>query len=135
MSEKELMNSILESLEWSYPGSFDRINNIPSFNHVTKRFQRLNKYQRKGTPDIIGCLYGRWIAIEVKTSIAYKRVLKVIDKIKNNLPTSQTDKHLIEQINYMKLKEENGGICFFTFSVDHTLEKLRSINGDTKKET
>lgn len=128
MSEKEIMNYILEALEFRYPGAFDRVNNIPSFNHITKQFRNLSKFQRKGTSDIIGCVNSRAIYIEVKTPTSMKDVEKVIKKIDLGIELFPSEKHLANQIKYLKDKEKNGGYCFFTCSVEDVLQKVGSIS-------
>lgn len=127
MSEKEIMNSILEALELRYPGAFDRVNNIPSFDHIRKQFRSLSKYQRKGSSDITGCVSSRAIYIEVKTPITIKDVEKVIKKIDSGIELLASEKHLANQVKYLRDKEKNGGYCFFTCNVEHTINKIEEL--------
>lgn len=121
------MNSILESLELRYPGAFDRVNNIPSFNHITKQFRSLSKFQRKGTSDITGCVNSRAIYIEVKTPTSIKDVEKVIKKIDSGVDLLPSEKHLANQVKYLRDKEKNGGYCFFTSNIEHTINKIEEL--------
>lgn len=129
IKEVDIMNAILEALEFNFPGAFDRINNIPGYNHERKTFVSPNKFSRPGTCDIIGCLDGRFIGIEVKTPKAFQHVVRVVDKLNRKLPLVDTDRHIQNQINYMEDKKKYGAYCFFTYDVDHTLKTIRGIDG------
>lgn len=64
-------------------------------------------YSRAGTPDIIACINGRFIAIEVK------RPGGVVSQL---------------QRANLKLIEQAGGVAFVAYSVEDTKEKLQRFN-------
>lgn len=94
MSESRLQKKIKESLEKTYEGSFWYV-------------VHGGPYQRRGIPDIVGCLNGIFIAIEVKLP-GKEHTLTGIQK------------HTIAQIN------ESGGMAFMTTSVEETLYMLKT---------
>lgn len=64
-------------------------------------------YSRAGTPDIIACINGRFIAIEVK------RPGGVVSPL---------------QRANLKMIEQAGGVAFVAYSVEDTKEKLQRFN-------
>jgi hypothetical protein len=138
ITETNLVNSILDGLNLSGKGSFNRINNNGIFVKTDKDgfYRKPNKYTPSGISDIIGCMCGKYIAIEVKTEKEFKRVTKFIDNLhKNNFidknlfinysPKNKWEEHIIDQLNFIYEKQKNGGIGFFTCSLKHTLEVLK----------
>lgn len=127
--EGTVQGALLDGLERLYPSCFDRINNIPSFNYKTMAFQRPNKFQRAGTSDIIGCVLGRFIAIEVKTEPEYNWVMKFKERVGDIYsyhPKNKKEERAINQLIYQDQKARCGGICFFTYSLEHTLKILKA---------
>jgi Holliday junction resolvase len=114
-------------------GSFERVSNLPAYDKRINSYRRPSKYSKKGMCDIIGCLDGRFIGIEVKTRREFEWVLRFwirvkrsdsIDKFK---PTNKKEDHVLNQIKYIADKNSNGAFCFFTYSLEHTLKKLGEI--------
>lgn len=64
-------------------------------------------FSKSGTPDIIACINGHFVAIEVK---------------KPGGVVSELQKYHIEQI------EESGGIAFVAYSLDETKQYLAKFN-------
>lgn len=126
-SEKSVQRELLAGLDQVYPGAFDRIANVPVYNQRTQSYQRPNKYSRSGTSDIIGCVNGRFIAIEVKTEKEYNWVWSFIQRVASGsyVPKNKKEEHAVDQINYLDSKKFHGGLCFFTYSLEHTLKTLK----------
>jgi penicillin-binding protein-related factor A (putative recombinase) len=119
----------LDGLESIYPGAFDRIANVPVYNQRTQSYQKPNRFSRAGTADIIGCLNGRFIAIEVKTEKEYNWTWNFIQKrngVGSVMPKNKKEDHAVDQINYLDSKRLHGGLCFFTYSLEHTLKTLKA---------
>lgn len=93
MLEADLVKKIKTRLELEYPKSFwFKTHGGP--------------FQMVGLPDLLGCLDGRFIGIEVKLP----------GKEKNLTPKQQAVIHRITKA---------GGIAFMTTSVDHALGEIK----------
>lgn len=90
--ESRLQNKIRKGLEKEFSGSF---------------FYKTHgsPYQRAGIPDLIGCVKGRFIGIEVK-----------LPGKEHTL--TELQKHTIEQIN------QSGGIAFMSTSLEDAIETI-----------
>lgn len=64
-------------------------------------------YSRAGVPDIIACVNGKFIAIEVKRP---RGVVSALQKAN------------------LKMIEQSGGVVFVAYSVEDTKEKLQQFN-------
>jgi hypothetical protein len=129
--EFEILREILDGLAVIFPGgSFNRINNAPTFLDKDRTIMRRpSKYSPKGMSDIIGVLDGRYCAIEVKTPTTYRAVQRFYEKVKNNLyeyqPKSNFEKHAINQIIFIDQKIKCGAIAFFSDGIQDTIKKIR----------
>lgn len=131
MTEKDIQNEILQYLLDSKTGSFDMVYNLPPFDFRSGQYRRPSKHYRKGVCDIVGCLEGRFIGIEVKTPREftwvknfYKRIVSIVDSYN---PLTKKEAHVLNQIRYIRNKNSNGGYCFFTYSLGHTQNMLDII--------
>jgi hypothetical protein len=135
IKEFELVNTILNGLSILKLGSFDRINNVPTYNIKTQSYNRPSKWAPKGMSDIIGCYNGNAVYIEVKTPIEYNWTMKFYNRlttefkvtIDNYQPLSKKEEHILNQIKYIRSKIKVGAVGFFTYGLDHVLEKLKEI--------
>jgi hypothetical protein len=127
IKEKDIQNEILEYLQEHRIGSFERVNNTPAYSVKFGGYLRPSKYSKKGMCDIIGCISGRFIGIEVKTPSEFKYVNKLYNKISKNItnykPISKKEEHVISQMRYIFEKNQNGALCFFADSVSR-VEKI-----------
>jgi hypothetical protein len=125
ITETMIMNEILSKLNKGY-GSFDRVNNVPAFDERLGSYKRLSSFAKKGQSDIVGVHKGRFVAIEVKTEKTYKPAEKYRSEIWNDpfsqKPIVKSKIHLWEQICYLKEKEMNGAIAFFSFGYAHAID-------------
>jgi len=132
MKEMDIVNSILEGLNQLPMASFNRINNVPTWNKKTKSYNRLSRFSPKGSSDICGCYKGHYVAIEVKTPLEYNWVLQFYNRIKDQLytyvPQTKKEDHVLNQIRFIDKKISCGGIGFFTYSLQNTLEQLERIS-------
>jgi len=128
MSESDIQNVIMEYLTLKKIGSFERINNLPSYNVKQGHYMRPSRYAKKGVCDIIGCLNGRFVGIEVKSPIEFNHVCTLWNKISHIVdtykPINKKEEHMLGQIRYITDKNRHGGYCFFTHSLDHVIAKL-----------
>jgi hypothetical protein len=131
ITETMVMNEILSKLNKLSIGSFDRVNNVPAYNEKLGQYKKLSTYARKGASDIIGVRNGRFIAIEVKTEKSYKQAEKYKNEIWDDpfsqKPTVKSKIHLWEQICYLKEKEANGAIAFFSYGYSHALDQILNL--------
>ena len=97
MTEKEIQNEILDFLIDREIGLFWQNDAFTQ----SKSRKRQNKYRPNGVPDILGCVGGQFIGIEVKT---------------------KTGKMLDSQKRFRQRFVESGGIYILARSVDDVLE-------------
>lgn len=99
--ESRLQSKIQKELGKAFPGSF---------------FYKThgNPYQRAGIPDIIGCVNGCFIGVEVK-----------LPGKENTLTELQKDS--IKRIN------KAGGLAFMSTSVEYTVETIKAFFEDGKR--
>lgn len=105
LSERDIQNSILSYLKlrgiFCWP-----VNSVGLFDPTKKVFRTPGKHFLKGVSDILGCLKGgRLLAIEVKT--------------KQGRPTP-------EQIAFLDLVNQMGGIAFIARSIEDVEDKFKS---------
>ena len=106
LTEKQIENAILDYLSY-LPGVYWRNNSVGIYDSAKKVYRKPSKYHRNGTSDILGCYFGKLVAIEVKTK-------------KGRLSSNQ--KAFLEDIN------KNGGIGFVARSVDDVRKELYQQN-------
>lgn len=97
VKEKTVQNNIRDKLDEEVGGYWSKIHGGP--------------YQRSGLPDLIGCVDGHFIGIEVKTP---KRKHKVTDN----------------QAYVLKKIEANGGTAFVAWEPEQALELVRDALSD-----
>lgn len=71
-----------------------------------------------GTPDLLGCIQGKFFAIEIKKD------QKEIDKWRR---TAETDKRSIDQHHQQDLIREAGGITLIVSSVEELMEDFKAL--------
>ena len=126
MKESVIQTSIIKYLKLIKPGYVLSVSTTGIFDSKTKKF-RTNKNQ-KGTSDILYFFKSRCIAIEVKTLIEYKFVMKHYERLKNiNLCKTKRDKHLHDQILFIEGLKKTGNHGFFTYSALDTRLKLLEL--------
>lgn len=101
--EKEIETQILNVLK--IKGLFFFKNNTTGiYDPVKKVFRKkMNKYAINGVSDILGCVDGRFVAIEVK---------------------SKNGKTTLDQKIFQNFINENGGLAFTTNNLKHCLDVL-----------
>jgi len=100
----ELTKTIIYDMYWVREGLAYRINNGATYD--TKRQVYRKGVQRKGVPDIIGIINGRFIGIEVKIG---------------------RDRQSADQKEVEKEINDAGGVYFIAKSYDDYLEKIAKI--------
>jgi hypothetical protein len=105
-TEKAIENSILDYLA-TIPGCRAWKNQTTGiYDPNLKMFRPLHgKYSGKGSSDILACINGRFVAIEVKR------------------PVGSTIR--AEQVEFVRDIIRCGGVAFFATSIEDTREKLR----------
>lgn len=132
-SEAQIQAAILEYLSINKIGSFDRTSNHALWDERFGGYRRPNKYSRKGMCDIVGCYKGRFIGIEIKTESEYKSVMRFWNKVNESggpdlfIAENKRDEHFLNQIKYITDKNIEGGFCFFTYGIDHMMNKLKEV--------
>jgi len=112
MKEKEIENAILQYLSLAYisNGVFFKNQSVGIFDRNKGVFRRpMNRYHIKGSSDILGCVDGRFIAIEVKGA-------------KGRLSLHQ--KEFLNNIN------EKGGLAFVARSINDVKTNMEKLNED-----
>jgi len=135
-SETEITASILDGLQTLRMGSFNRINNAPVFDPIRKFYRKQGKHSPPGISDIIGVCRGRYACIEVKKASELRRVERFQLLLKETnadlydylLHTeNKWEKHILQQIIFIKEKVDQGAIGFFTASLEHVIEQLKTL--------
>jgi hypothetical protein len=140
MSESNVQKAIVEYLEAI--GAWVRRLNVGLLSQSSKDKNgvlriRYVKSGRKGDPDLLCFLNGKFIGIEVKRDEkVYNHFVKTVDKFNSTGVVAKSNKHIIEQ--YMALKNIgiHGGEWVVTYSVDHLKSQLVKLNivKDGKKQ-
>jgi len=128
--EADVQVEILEGLNARRIGFFWRCNNAGIFDAKKGVYRRPSKFSIKGVSDILGVLNGKSIAIEVKSKDEYTWVMNFLERVEKvgvlkYLPTSAKEDHVFNQILFLYTLRKNGGIGFFTYSLEHTLGELK----------
>jgi len=123
LKESVIQASIVAYLKTIKLGYVLNVSTTGIFDPIKKQF-RTNKNQ-KGTSDILFFNRGKCTAIEVKTAIEYKFVMKHYERLKNiSLCKTSRDKHLHDQILFIEGLKRSGNAGFFSFSIHDTKMKL-----------
>lgn len=113
IKEKEIENEILTWLNLQ-PNCFAfKINTMGVYDPNKKVFRKnKNRFIPIGCSDILGLYKSKFIAIEVKTPKTYSSLVK----------------HPLKPQNiFLQRVISMGGIAFPTYSLEHTIEKLKAI--------
>lgn len=124
-SEQEVMNAIIQYLEYS--GVYCvRINSGAI--KIKEYFVKLGK---RGTPDLLVCLDGYFVGLEVKkdASAARSWLRKVGLFIKTSFPNPNSLRE-IDQHKAMELIRRSGGSGFLVSSVDEVEEIIKKRRAD-----
>jgi len=139
LKETDISTHILECLDGLRIGVFWRNNNVGVFDSKKMCYRKPPAFSRKGIADILGCLKGVFVSIEVKSAIEYKWAMAFYKRVGDPytyVPQSEKEKHVLNQIIFMLDIINHGGVAFFTYSVGDALNKLGVINNyqPTKQE-
>ena len=97
---------------------------VPQIYNGKKRFIHLAP---AGTPDVIACIKGEFLAIEVKKDM--KEIDKWFDNNEKGIMNNSTQIHDIKQKQTLDMIEDScGGISMIVCSVEEVLENLRIYN-------
>jgi hypothetical protein len=131
MTETEIQADILHGLRKMHIGFFWRNNNTGIYDKEKGIYRRPSKeFTMRGVSDILGCYNSKFTAIEVKTPDSYAKVMRLWQKIAKTgdvllyHPESDYEQYIYNQILFITEVTHYGGIGFFTFSLEHTLQKL-----------
>ena len=100
-TEAELVSAMRKELVKVLGGDWTKIHGGP--------------YQRVGVSDLLGCLNGRFIAVEVKLPGKEKTLT-------------------VSQKKFLDLINKNGGIGFMSSDIDYTIERLRGEQNNVKEK-
>ena len=121
MTEKEIESQILTWLNYQQGIFAFKVNTVGVFDPI-KKIYRTNKnpFLINGTSDIIACVYGNFVAIEVKTPSGLKSLLKA------------KKEREINQVAFLKkVKEKGKGNAIAVSSLDSVIEFVKKL--DLKK--
>jgi hypothetical protein len=121
MTEKEIESQILTWLNLQQGIFAFKVNTVGVFDPI-KKIYRTNKnpFLINGTSDILACIYGSFVAIEVKTPSGLKSFLN---------PKKERE---INQVAFLKkVKEKGKGYALAVSSLDMVIEFVKRL--DLKK--
>lgn len=111
MTEKQIETQILTWLNYQKETFAFKVNTVGVFDPVRKVYRKnMNPFVMRGTSDIMGVYKGRFLAIEVKTPLSYKRYM--------TRPTAadSLQKIFIDKVN------RSGGVSLVAQSLDQVIE-------------
>lgn len=116
MTEKQIETQILTWLNFQKETFAFKVNTVGVFDPVKKVYRtNKNPFVMRGTSDIMGVYKGRFMAIEVKTPISYKRYMT------HPTPADTLQKIFIEQVN------RNGGVSLVAQSLDQVIGWFKAL--------
>lgn len=121
INEKQVENQILTYLK--NKGIFCWKNNSTGVFDPRKRVFRKSKnpHHINGVSDILGILEGRFLAIEVKKPYISKKTLAVKHRTQEELHKLASE----DQINFINIINDRGGVSFLADSIDIVEEQLQ----------
>lgn len=135
MKEVEIQTDILKTLRKLRIGFFWRNNNVGVYDAERGIYRKgPAELTLRGVSDILGCHMSKFTAIEVKTPEGFRTAQNLWSKIGKAgdiylYRPSKSEQHFYNQILFISEVNRNGGLGFFTYSVNHTLKKLGVENG------
>lgn len=127
--ESEVQSAILEWL--AYKGFYAVRVNSGKMLATYKGKQRMIHMAPKGTPDILCCIGGHFVGIEVKKDEkGVKAWGKVADKVRRGEPIAESRHRELAQVEQQMAIMEAGGHCMVCASVDdleHDFKLLKLI--------
>lgn len=122
MTEKQIESQILEWMNYQSGIFAFKINTVGVFDPIKKIYRKnKNPFLIQGTSDILACVDGSFVAIEVKTK-----------KTINQLLNPKKENHL-NQLNFLNKVNKVGGYAIAVSSLENVIsfiKKLRSLNKD-----
>jgi penicillin-binding protein-related factor A (putative recombinase) len=110
-TEKMIEKSILDWLAFKRVGHFWKNNSVGVFDPIKKTYRKSNSpHAEKGSSDILGCMQGRFVAIEVK----------------RNTKSALSD----NQKMFIKNIIRTGGIAFVATSIDDVIKSFHDFGFD-----
>ena len=104
-TENDVLQAVCEYLAYKQI-FFWRVNQVPVWNNDAQAFRRMPKWSRRGVPDIIAVINGRFIGIECKTKKG-----------------KQSD----GQVQFQQDLEKAGGVYWVVRGIDSITPLLASI--------
>ena len=121
ITEKQIENQILTFLRNSGVFCFKN-QSVGVYNPTRKVFQKSNNpHHLNGTSDIIGCIDGLMLCIEVKKPLISKKTFKFKEKTQHELEKLASD----DQILFVNSIKALGGIAFYADTIDVVKEQLK----------
>ena len=122
ITEKQVENQILTFLR--NKGIFVWKNqSVGVFNPTRKSFMKSrNPHHINGVADILGCIDGKMLAIEVKKPYVSKRTMKVMERSQEQLAKLASD----DQVLFINNVRALGAVAFYADSLDIVKEHLKS---------
>jgi hypothetical protein len=123
ISEKQIENQILTFLR--NKGIFVWKNqSVGVFNPTRGRFMKSsNPHHINGVADILGCIDGRMLAIEVKKPYISKKTLQIKPRSQMDLEKLASD----DQILFINNMKALGAVAFYADSLDVVKEQLKDL--------
>jgi penicillin-binding protein-related factor A (putative recombinase) len=110
-TEKMIETSILDWLALKRVGHFWKNNSVGVFDPIKKAYRKSNSpHSERGSSDILGCVGGKFVAIEVK----------------RNTKSALSDNQKI----FMSNIKRSGGIAFVATSIDDVIRSFHDFGFD-----
>lgn len=128
MTEKQIENAILQYLEvmgwWCTKVQSGKL--FVGGEHSGGKNRMVNLGGKPGTPDVLACIKGKFVAIEVKKDEKTARKW-----LKYDISKTPYDKGFDKRVSAQRMHRENilsnGGIHLITFSVEDLESDLRTL--------
>jgi len=139
MTENEIQASIIEYIR-RIGGYCQRVNSGSMFSSYANKksgdiAHRRVKMADKGTPDILACINGKFIAIEVKRDLkAVERWQKAVSNFFKTGKLTKSNEGAVHQLWEAEKIQKAGGLCIMVNSIDRldqVLFNLKIINKKT----
>jgi len=118
-TEKQIENQILAYLGIKKIFAFKN-QSTGIFDPSKGSFRKLSQYQIRGSADILGCVGGLMLCVEVKKPTISKKTGQIIPRTQEELAKKASP----EQIEFINKIKDLGGIAFFADSLDVVKEQL-----------
>lgn len=126
MIQSKIIKYLYDNGHW-----FERINSGSAFVGAGS-FKKRITLARRGCPDIVACISGKFVGIEIKKDEKeYKRWLGIVERYKkakeDKTEIKKSWEREIHQYEYALDIHRSGGNYILTYSVEHLQEQLKKL--------